>query len=100
MALVHTNDTVSSNVSGDLSLSALAKNLGFETVCVGSLNFLIPGGKGFMVILIGIWVSTLDLSVVGYMCSEGCPSIECVVDGGEENSLANDEGVPLDSCMN
>jgi hypothetical protein len=100
MALVQTSDVYSSRISGDRSASGLARNLGFETVCVGKRSFVTPAGRGANIILMGICVSTRDLSEVGYTKSSGCPLWELAVEGGDERSFAKLEGVALDSGSN
>lgn len=68
---------------------------------MGSRSFFTPGGRNDRVILIGIWVSTRDLSEVGWTVSCGrTPSAEFTVEGGEEMAFSNEEGVALDSGSN
>jgi hypothetical protein len=65
IALVQKRLVYSSRVSGERSVAAEARNLGFEMVWLGKRIFLTPGGNGYKVNLIGICVSTRDLREVG-----------------------------------
>src|ERR1700733_3150850 len=100
IALVQTSDVYNSSISADRSASGLARNLGFETVCVGRRSFVTPAGNGANIILMGICVSTRDLSDVGNTKSSGCGLVEVMVDGGDDTSFAKLEGVVLESGSN
>lgn len=94
---MQTRDVCSSKISADRALSGFAKNLGLDTVCLGSRSFLAPAGRDESVILMGIWVSTRDFKEVGCTVRVGDPSDELIVDGGDEMSLLNVDGVVLES---
>lgn len=54
------------------SVEGGARNLSLEMVCDGRRSFLTLVGSGDRVNRIGIWVSTRDLSEVGWTVRTGC----------------------------
>jgi len=85
-------------VSGDLSGGGFASSFGLEIVCAGRCSFETPCGSGKSVITIGICVSTLDFRGVGLIVNiEAIPFSELIVDGGEDRSFPNVEGVVVES---
>ena len=79
IALVQTNETCNSSMSGDFSGAGFDNSLGFEMVWGGRWSLVTPGGNGHRVILIGIWVSTLDLRGVGMIFNWHRPlKLNCV----------------------